>query len=61
VKQWEAFEHVHWGVLAHSTHLRGAETRDTVTVRARPLSRPVAGMPQAPGVQHQHALRRLSG
>ena len=24
VKQWDRFSHVHWGVLAHSTHLRGA-------------------------------------
>ena len=37
--QWERFAHVHWGVLAHSTHLRGAGTwtpadgeRDRVTV-----------------------------
>ena len=28
VKQWDRFEHVHWGVLAHSTHLRGAGTYD---------------------------------
>ncbi|WP_106401512.1 lactate racemase domain-containing protein [Actinocorallia populi] len=26
--QWERFEHLHWGVLAHSTHLRGAGTYD---------------------------------
>ncbi len=26
VKQWDRFKHVHWGVLAHSTHLRGAGT-----------------------------------
>jgi nickel-dependent lactate racemase len=26
VKQWEKFSHHHWGVLAHSTHLRGAGT-----------------------------------
>ncbi len=37
--QWERFAHHHWGVLAHSTHLRGAGTwsatggeRDRVTV-----------------------------
>ena len=24
--QWERFEHLRWGVLAHSTHLRGAGT-----------------------------------
>lgn len=28
VKQWNRFSSVHWGVLAHSTHLRGAGTYD---------------------------------
>lgn len=28
VKQWDRFKDVHWGVLAHSTHLRGAGTWD---------------------------------
>jgi nickel-dependent lactate racemase len=28
VQQWEKFRHLHWGVLAHSTHLRGAGTYD---------------------------------
>ncbi|MFJ2029185.1 lactate racemase domain-containing protein [Streptosporangium sp. NPDC087985] len=28
VKQWDRFKHVPWGVLAHSTHLRGAGTYD---------------------------------
>jgi len=39
LKQWDRFEQHHWGVLAHSTHLRGAGTwtpedgeRDRVTV-----------------------------
>jgi lactate racemase len=39
VKQWDRFKHLHWGDLAHSTHLRGAGTwdpehgeRDRVTV-----------------------------
>ncbi|GCD92927.1 lactate racemase domain-containing protein [Embleya hyalina] len=27
-KQWDRFKHLHWGVLAHSTHLRGAGTYD---------------------------------
>ncbi|GAA3811896.1 lactate racemase domain-containing protein [Streptomyces chiangmaiensis] len=27
-KQWDKFKHLHWGVLAHSTHLRGAGTWD---------------------------------
>ncbi len=39
VKQWERFKDVHWGVLAHSTHLRGAGTYDAdtgeETLRAR--------------------------
>jgi nickel-dependent lactate racemase len=30
VKQWDRFKNVHWGVLAHSTHLRGAGTYDEV-------------------------------
>ena len=30
VKQWDRFQHVHWGDLAHSTHLRGAGTYDEV-------------------------------
>ncbi len=30
VKQWDTFKDVHWGVLAHSTHLRGAGTYDDV-------------------------------
>jgi nickel-dependent lactate racemase len=28
VKQWDRFRHLHWGALAHSTHLRGAGTYD---------------------------------
>ena len=31
VKQWDQFQHVHWGTLAHSTHLRGAGTFDAET------------------------------
>jgi nickel-dependent lactate racemase len=30
VKQWDRFSGVHWGVLAHSTHLRGRGTYDEV-------------------------------
>jgi lactate racemase len=30
VQQWERFEHLRWGDLAHSTHLRGAGTYDPV-------------------------------
>jgi nickel-dependent lactate racemase len=35
VKQWDRFEGIHWGVLAHSTHLRGAGTYDAVTGEER--------------------------
>ncbi|GIF21781.1 nickel-dependent lactate racemase [Actinoplanes tereljensis] len=35
VKQWDTFSHVHWGVLAHSTHLRGAGTYDPSTGEER--------------------------
>jgi nickel-dependent lactate racemase len=31
VEQWDRFQHVHWGTLAHSTHLRGAGTFDAAT------------------------------
>ncbi len=31
VKQWDTFKDVHWGVLAHSTHLRGKGTYDADT------------------------------
>ena len=31
VKQWDRFQDVHWGDLAHSTHLRGAGSYDSVT------------------------------
>ncbi|MGI5950333.1 MAG: lactate racemase domain-containing protein [Brooklawnia sp.] len=31
VKQWDKFSHVPWGVLAHSTHARGAGTYDPET------------------------------
>jgi nickel-dependent lactate racemase len=30
VEQWDRFRHLHWGVLAHSTHLRGAGTFDEI-------------------------------
>jgi nickel-dependent lactate racemase len=48
VKQWERYEHVHWGVLAHSTHLRGAGTYDEV-LGERPRVRVTlaTGIPEA--------------
>jgi nickel-dependent lactate racemase len=35
VKQWDRFKHLHWGTLAHSTHLRGAGTYDAETGEER--------------------------
>ena len=39
VQQWDRFAHLHWGVLAHSTHLRGAGTYDAGTGVERPRVR----------------------
>jgi len=36
VKQWDRFKHYPWGVLAHSTHLRGVGTYDAETGIERP-------------------------
>jgi nickel-dependent lactate racemase len=47
VKQWDRFSGVHWGVLAHSTHLRGAGTFDDVHgERCRVDVTLVTGMPR---------------
>jgi nickel-dependent lactate racemase len=35
VKQWDRFKHLHWGTLAHSTHLRGAGTYEPETGEER--------------------------
>ncbi len=35
VAQWERFKDVHWGVLAHSTHLRGQGSYDPTTGQER--------------------------
>ncbi len=35
VKQWDRFKQLHWGTLAHSTHLRGAGTYDAGTGEER--------------------------
>ncbi len=35
VQQWDRFKDVHWGVLAHSTHLRGQGTYDPATGQER--------------------------
>ncbi|WP_029432105.1 lactate racemase domain-containing protein [Blastococcus sp. URHD0036] len=39
VQQWDRFSHLHWGVLAHSTHLRGAGTYDAATGVEQPRVR----------------------
>ena len=39
VKQWDTFRHEPWGVLAHSTHLRGVGTYDAATGEERPRIR----------------------
>jgi len=36
VKQWGRFKHFPWGVLAHSTHVRGTGTYDAETGVERP-------------------------
>jgi len=35
VKQWDQFKHIPWGVLAHSTHLRGVGTFEDGIERPR--------------------------
>lgn len=39
VKQWDRFRGISWGVLAHSTHLRGIGTYDAATGIERPRIR----------------------
>jgi nickel-dependent lactate racemase len=36
LKQWEQFQHHPWGVIAHSTHLRGVGTYDPETGEEKP-------------------------
>jgi nickel-dependent lactate racemase len=36
LKQWDRFQHHPWGVIAHSTHLRGAGTYDPDTAEEKP-------------------------
>lgn len=35
LKQWDSFKHYPWGVLAHSTHVRGIGTMDNGTEKCR--------------------------
>jgi len=47
VKQWDRFKHLHWGDLAHSTHLRGAGTYDDVDgERLRVIVTLATGIPE---------------
>ena len=47
VKQWDRFRDLHWGDLAHSTHLRGAGTYDEVDgERLRVTVTLATGIPQ---------------
>jgi nickel-dependent lactate racemase len=57
VEQWDRFEHLAWGDLAHSTHLRGAGTWDEVHgERARVTVTLATGIPEdrvrAVGLDH---------
>jgi nickel-dependent lactate racemase len=49
LEQWDAFKHINWGVLAHSTHLRGAGTYDAQTgvERLRVQVTLATGIPEA--------------
>jgi nickel-dependent lactate racemase len=48
VKQWDAFSHLHWSVLAHSTHLRGAGSWDAdAGERCRVTVTLATGIPEA--------------
>jgi len=46
LKQWERFRHYPWGVLAHSTHLRGAGAYENGVERARIRVTLTTGIPR---------------
>ena len=46
VKQWDSFKHYPWGVLAHSTHARGAGTYEDGVERARIKLTLATGIPR---------------
>jgi len=46
LKQWERFRHYPWGVLAHSTHLRGVGTYENGVERARIRVTLATGIPR---------------
>jgi nickel-dependent lactate racemase len=47
VKQWDQFKHIPWGVLAHSTHLRGVGTFEDGVERPRIQVTLATGIPEA--------------
>jgi len=49
VRQWERFKDTPWGVLAHSTHLRGIGTYDAATG----IERPRIGVTLATGISRE--------
>ena len=51
VKQWESFQHYPWGVLAHSTHLRG------VGVYENGIETPRVSVTLATGIPQDRCLR----
>jgi hypothetical protein len=48
-KQWDRFKHLPWGVLAHSSHVRGLGTYDAATGVEQPRIRVTlaTGLPEA--------------
>jgi nickel-dependent lactate racemase len=46
VKQWDRFKHIRWGVLAHSTHLRGIGTYEDGVERPRIQVTLATGIPE---------------
>ena len=47
LKQWDRFQHYPWGVLAHSTHVRGIGTFDGQTETCRVRVTLATGIPEA--------------
>lgn len=47
LKQWDKFEHYPWGVLAHSTHVRGIGTYEDGTEKCRIQVTLATGIPES--------------
>jgi len=47
LKQWDAFKHIPWGVLAHSTHVRGIGTYENGVEKCRIQVTLATGIPEA--------------